>query len=377
MSEQSYRYDLLSCAKSLYAELGLSRKFRGLAGCCSRHNPMSGGFFGFSIMGGSVVVRGRNHCHNRACCPVCSYPRQRRMMSDICHGIWTARHNGHGVYLVTLTFSHGIDDDLGAIQYLMASARQSMYRQGGFRSGIRALGYFGRIVDYEVQLLGKHGPHPHTHELFFADAGLSTDEILYLYDKYWIGSLYDAGLSGRVGVACKVTGYQGVGDYITKMGSEVCLSNFTKESWGGGSMSPMRVLQAFAETGETKYADAWIDYITNIRCKRIIGFSRGLRGALGLADFSDFSDDDSGLYDGDLLQIHPGCIEKIPLADWYRICEDINHGELEKVLRYLKDIQILYDVKADGLNKYNGLISCLKGGDVEELVKMVKTKRKG
>lgn len=374
VGEQSYRYWLLDVARGLYRDAGLDVSLRGLSRCCTRHNPLSGGFFGLSIVGGSVVLRGRNHCHNRACCPVCSYPRQMRTMSDVCHGIWNARHKGHGVYLVTLTFSHGSGDEFGVIQHLLSVARQRMYRQGGFRSWLRSAGYVGRVVDYEVQLMGRNGPHPHTHELFFGDSSLDLWELEEVYDKYWISSLYEAGLSGRVGVRCKVTGYEGVGDYITKMGSEVCLSNFSKDSWGGGSMSPLRVLARYADTGDGLCADAWLDYVLNIRGKRIIGFSRGLRGYLGIGDWDD-GDSGDGPYDADLLSVRLDDVRRLSMAEWADLCADVDGGGLDRVLSYLDDIRVSYDVIGGGLNLYRAVLDCRKGGDVEDLVNMVKNKK--
>lgn len=369
MSEQSYRYQMLLSAQMLYRMVGLQAKLKGLANCCRRYNPAIKGFF-LSLYGGDLVVRGRCKCHNRASCPVCSYPKQRSIMSEICRGIWNARRKGYGVYLVTLTFSHGVGDDLGAIQYMMSYARESMYRQGGFRAGMVEMGYIGRITDYEVQLMGVNGSHPHTHELFFGLSGLNLTEIEELYSKYWVPALYEAGLSGRIGVAVKVTGYKGVGDYITKMGSEVCLQNFSKKSWGGGSLAPMQVLSRYTDIGDQRYADAWIDYVMNIRGKRLIGFSRGLRDCLGMMEFEDVNEVDD-TRNVDVLQVNLDDSRKLSMCEWYDVCEMMQNGELNSALSYLKSIRISYEIYGGGLNRLRDIVYCRDMGDVEGIQRLV------
>lgn len=375
MSEQSYRYQMLLSAQSLYRMSGLQARLKGLVNCCSRYNPAVNGFF-LSLSGGDLVVRGRGHCHNRASCPVCSYPRQRGMMSDICHGIWNARHQGYGVYLVTLTFSHGVGDDLGAIQYMMSEARQRMYRHGGFRGGMLDMGYIGRVTDYEVQLMGVNGAHPHTHELFFGSAGLFLSDLEELYNKYWLTALYESGLSARVGVAVKVTGYKGVGDYITKMGSEVCLQNFSKQSWGGGSLAPLQVLSRYTDTADDRYADAWLDYVMHIRGKRIIGFSRGLRERLDMRAFADVDEVDDTC-NADVLQVSLDDSRKLSMCEWYDLCDQMINGQLDDVLSYLKSIHISYEIYGGGLNRLRDIIYCRDVGDVEGLERLVKSVTKG
>lgn len=322
----------------------------GVKDCC-KFAPAGAFYFGV-LQDGSVGLFGLNKCHRRSSCPVCAIGRDVEDLNRIQYAIHEARKRNWGVYLVTFTFSHCLADTLDDLQARYSWANEQMYRNGSYRKDLKyCLGYHGRITDYEVQLCGENGYHPHRHELFFCEEGLELDFFEWIIRQYYLKALSESGLSAREDIGVKVDGYQGVGNYITKMSAEITLGNHTKESWDGSSLSPFRCLQMWHETREKFYASWWCDYVCHIRGKRKLGWSRGLKDLLGVREFVDELTSDNVLY-------HPFVIipgrdsRRFPLWKWREMSEEINGRCYEDVLEELNRIQILYDVDEDGLKIY-------------------------
>lgn len=352
-NERIYRYELLDSALQLYRKYGLEDKLSGLC-ACSRFAPLKS--FGFAVLpDGSVVLEGLNKCHCRSSCPVCAYGEQIATMNEIQRGIYNARHMGYGVYLVTFTFRHGSGDDLSVLQSGFSEARQRLYRNHSYRDFMRSLGYQGRISDYEVQLCGANGYHPHSHELFILDPDLDLEMIEDLSADYWLESLSSVGLSAKKDISCNVLGYRGVGDYITKMGAELCLGNFTKDAWdGSSSMSPLRCLAKYHDTGDDYYGAWWCDYVLNVRRKRMLGWSRGLKDRLHCRDFvEDVVEQDWSSLDGDRRAVividDANDLRRLAPWQWCTLREVMNRGGIREVEELLKKVRIPYYVNTNGL----------------------------
>lgn len=354
-NERIYRYELQDTAREIYRRFGVVWNVKGLYSCC-RYAPKNE--IRFDVTGdGSVCLIGLNHCNSRSSCPVCAYPMQLGTLNDLENAIWLARHKGYGVYLVTYTFSHGVGDNLAMIQDMFSEAKQMMYRDKSFRGVMDYYGYIGRITDYEIQLCGRNGYHPHTHDLSVMDADLDLDEVRDIYADYWCRFLDAVGLSARDDISVTVLGYKGVGDYITKMGCEVSLGNFTKQSRGEGSLSPFQCLAMYKETGKEFYAVNWLEYVLNIKRKRIIGWSRGLKDRLGLAEFKEENEACEEFGSCPLLVLDD--VKEVDVLrpwQWRTLKECLEKGMIEEVEEVLKKVRISYHVNKIGLQRYEEVL---------------------
>lgn len=352
-NERIFRYELQDVAVQLYRDYKVDWNVKGLCSCC-RYVPNKDLSFKITKEG-IIYLNGLNHCNSRSSCPVCAYPAQLRTLNEIESAIWLARHKGYGVYLITYTFSHTCNDRLAMIQDMFAEAKQMMYRDKAFRNLMKYYGYIGRITDYEIMLCGKNGFHPHTHDLEFMEEDLNLIEIQEIYADYWVKYLEKVGLSAREDISVKVLGYRGVGNYITKMGSEICLGNFTKSTrFDDCSYSPFQCLAMYYNTHNEFYGINWIEYVLNIKGKRIIGWSRGLRDYLGVKDFDNL--DESGIVDDCVVPFivfdEPRDVDKLNPWQWRTLRECLNVGALREVEDVLKMVKISYHINQIGLNRF-------------------------
>lgn len=349
--ERVYRYRLQESALRAYREMSCENRVGGVLDC-SRFCPS--GCFWFGVMSdGSVGLYGLNRCHRRSSCPVCSLGADVACLNEIQYAIWRARRDGLGVYLVTYTFSHCKADTLDELQRMYAWANEDLWRNGSYRRDLdMCLGYRGRITDYEVQLCGRNGYHPHRHELFFCDPDLELDFFEWVVSGHYLKALSKAGLSASEEIGVKVDGYQGVGDYITKMSAECTLGKHTKVSWGGGSMSPFECLRAWHETGDRYYAAWWCDYVCSVKGKRMLGWSRGLKDRFKVRRFVDEMSVDS-VASHPLVVVPARDYGRVPVWKWREMSERMNSREFDDVCEELDRIRISYHVDGDGLQIYN------------------------
>lgn len=355
-NEKIYRYELQESARELYRRYNVDWDLKGLVSCC-RFAPTKE--LSVKITNdGTIYLNGLNHCNSRSSCPVCAYPMQLKTLNEIEHAIWLGRKAGHGVYLITYTFSHGVGDNLSMIQDMFSEAKQMMYRDKSYREIMKYYGYVGRITDYEIQICGKNGFHPHTHDLEFLDEDINLKEIQDIYADYWLKCLEAVGLSAKKDITVKVLGYKGVGDYITKMGCEISLGSFTKYSRSEYSLSPFQCLTMYHETKNDFYGLNWIEYVCNIKRKRIIGWSRGLRDYLGVRQFDEVNESDTW-EEGDFpLMVFDDYrdIEKLKPWQWRTLKESLQVGNLEIVEDVLKMVRISYHFNKFGLKRYHDLV---------------------
>lgn len=356
-NERIFRYELQDTAVQLYKDLNVDWDVKGLCSCC-RYVPKKE--LSFKITkDGTIYLEGLNHCNNRASCPVCSYPAQLKTLNEIERAIWLARHRGYGVYLVTYTFAHGAGDNLAMIQDMFAEAKMMMYRDKDFRALMKYYGYVGRITTYEIQLCGLNGYHPHTHDLEFLDEDISPAEIEEVFSRYWLEYLEMVGLSARSDIGVKVLGYKGVGDYITKMGCELTLGNFTKQSRDDNSLSPLQCLTMYHNTKNYFYGLHWIEYVLNIKRKRIIGWSRGLRDFIGVRDFDEIVED--GTVDDCVTPFlvfdEPRDVDKLKPWQMRTLKECLNNGMLKEVEDLLKMVRVSYHINNIGLKRYHDILN--------------------
>lgn len=337
--ERVYRYSLLDASCDAFGLVGVDM---GGLGCCSRYGVYSG--TSINSLEGSLVIGGLQHCHSVACCPVCSYSLGIERCNEIGSFIWCVRKQGFGVYLVSLTCSHKMTDDLALLIKRMMSASSAMWRNGSLRRSLKDWGYLGRITSFEVMTHGVNGFHPHLHILLIGSDDLDVDAVGADLLDYWSKSLKSEGLKCNEH-GCDVMGYKGVTDYITKMQTELSLLNVTKDmSKGGESMSPMNLLSCWNIERDVSFAREWVDYCIGVKGKRITVWSRGLRDVASMLrkQYNLEIPDDKKEMNGLIIFDDSRQYEKLKPWQWRLLVEMIYQDKIDKVLRLMDDKGIGY-----------------------------------
>lgn len=351
--ERVYRHHLLDASIDAFSCVG-GADMGGLASCCR----YSTGLFGSAICAtdNGIFLQGVQHCHSISCCPVCSYSLGVERCNEIGSFIWCVRKEHKGVYLVSLDCSHKIDDDFSSLLKSLMSASMAMWRDGSLRRVLSSVGFVGRITSFECMMGGVNGFHPHFHILVIADEGLDVDFLGGLFLAEWKKSLKASGLFCNEH-GCDCLGYEGVGDYITKMQSELSLLNATKNYGKGksGSMSPMQYLRMWDLERNPDYAETWVNYVKTVKGKRVNVWSRGLKDyASRLREKYDIhlkgldNSDMEGLIVLDNFRDY----QKLKPEEWRLLIELIYKGKLDSVRTVLDARHIPYYANNNAINKF-------------------------
>lgn len=340
VNEKVFRYKMKESFENLCDYFRLWNRLKNPYNCCRRFYA-SPSFFVDDW--GRCYLKGLQHCKARAFCPVCSLKAQKDSLDQIRQGIINARKKGLYVCLVTYNFSHHKVDELPIIQAAFGLAKQNMYRNGSFRRFIKNNGYIGRITDYEVQLCGDNGYHPHSHDLEFFNNDIDLDLIKDKYVVYYLNALNESGLYAKEDVAVDVLDYKGVGDYVTKLSSEMTLHLQTKDSWSN-SLSPLRCLKAYMQTDDLFYGSYFMDYVLNVRGKRILGWSRDLKGFLGVVNEKIEKEDDDFIF-----VVNNKDFDKLNRVNWFGMAADLSCGNVDDCFDHLKRLSISYTLNESAL----------------------------
>ena len=215
--------------------------------------------------------------------------------------------------MITFTLKHGVGDDLSGLfdrMKLADRSQQKMYcykRLVGYRRVARKkkilvpseVGYVGRVSAAEVTL-GKHGWHPHLHQLWFFDRRLTVLELERLRaDLFscWSSASQSAGLPApleffvgadgkRHAVGVDVCRALSAAEYIAKFGVdrvrhwgvEKELAGSHVKSAGKGD-SPFQLLYKYSQ-GDSAAGQRFSVYAESTLGRHQLEFSKGLRARL-------------------------------------------------------------------------------------------------
>ena len=200
---------------------------------------------------------------------------------------------GHAV-LVTLTFSHSIDDQADEV------IDDALKAWSGFNSGrFKTIKNRWGIVDFIRVIETTHswvnGLHPHHHVALLTDRPIGQDpddphELLdFQADLYqaWSAALETLGREAHyeIGVDVEpVRDEEGVGSYISKIELELTRGDLKR---GRGESRSMWQVGLDAADGCQRSAAVWADYVRAIRARRWISTSEGLWERFGINDRTD------------------------------------------------------------------------------------------
>jgi hypothetical protein len=268
--------------------------------------------------------RGIVRCANAWACPICSrviMERNRRRISRLIS--WANQgHRGLKCVMVTLTFPHTSGD---GTRDLLAQHAEAMTRFRAGRSGEELrerFGLVGFVRALELQLGGRNGAHPHTHELWVVgedtDAEALRASVVERWAEAWRWREIRRGrrkgeMVGRLDFndakaleafrirSVDIHDNATAGDYLAKLDED---EKTKHEAWaadremagaavkGGKGRSPLRLLAdaADADLSAVERREAgrlYIEAIDSLRGRPPIYWSQGLRALAHIDEATD------------------------------------------------------------------------------------------
>lgn len=236
--------------------------------------------------------QGLQVCGSVHVCPCCSSKISERRRVEVASAIAAAKAQGLAVYLLTLTFPHGLGDDLGEITDKALAAYSKLFR-GKAGVGLRdKIGLEGTIRAVEVTH-GANGWHPHFHVLLFLKPGklITPQEVHALVAPRWQKVAVSAGLPmPSLSHGCHCDGGEKAAAYVAKGSTWGLESEITKGqvkiAKGAKGATPFALLRDYAE-GNRQAGALFSEYARVFEGKRQLVWSKGLKRRFAIADFSD------------------------------------------------------------------------------------------
>lgn len=303
--DRAMRYELLSSARALFLYQG---KQEGLQHPHDWHRTSKckwinvSGFVGVhaSREHCSAFYTGLMSCGSVWACPVCAAKVQERRREEVAQAVGWADAEGLQSCMVTLTFPHYAWQKLADLIAQQTDALHRLRAGAPWTRFKAATGYRGLIRSLELTV-GDNGWHPHTHELWFVDAGVNAEAMKAKILERWRSSCARAGLldlSNADQVAAfdahsvDVKGWCKASDYLAKqddsrhwgVDSEIAKAS-TKAGRAKGK-HPFGLL-AMAAEGDKKAGAQYAEYAQVMRGKRQLYWSAGLKGRVGVDEQTD------------------------------------------------------------------------------------------
>ena len=299
------RYALGRVARAIYAKQGERER---LPYVLNYHRTAKCGYLTIadeiginkSTQHNKAFFTGINTCGSVWTCPSCGAKIQERRRAEITQGLEFMYNAGKKAVMVTITFPHGMGDDLAELLAKQAKALQKL-RAGSPWSRLKArTGFEGLIRSLEITY-GQNGYHPHTHELWFVDPQVNTTWLHSEVLKRWESACIKAGLldgsddnqvkhfrQHSIDIKDKVSS----SDYLAKQdssrnwGADRELAKSSSKGSKAG-VHPFQFLANFQETGDGIWAARWLDYSQAMQGKRQIFWSHGLKKRVGIGELTD------------------------------------------------------------------------------------------
>lgn len=270
-----------------------------------------------AVDGSSAHFAGVTTCGSVWHCPVCAAKVAEARRAELQQGMVAHVHSGGAAYLLTLTFPHEADHDLGDMLERFDKARQSWRNARKVKAILGAegeAGVAGSVSSLEVTVSMENGWHPHLHLLVFADRNglgeISFDGTVRMDEEAnlgspaidrlkaeWVRILRKVGLGDDSKItwmmerALNVRGGEMAAEYIAKFGrderwgqSSELTRNHAKIGKAGRSgeilhFTPFQLL-AWASQGDGWAYHRFREYAEAFEGKRMLSWSRGLKKRL-------------------------------------------------------------------------------------------------
>ena len=307
------------------------------------------------VLGGDpVVLQTQYGCHYgnlMVCgmpwtCPPCASRISERRREEIETAI--ERHKeetGGKVFMLTLTFPHGSEDDLRRMLRFLRKARnrfRGSRRMGRLRQFLEVV---GTISALEVTWGLLNGWHPHVHEIWLVGPEFNEEDLEGLQEELlllWRRACRNAKLpepDAYHGV--DITTGDDLAGYIAKWGMGAELTKANSKRGKEGRYTPWDLLRWHGETGDEKPAELFREYAQAFYGARQLVWSPHLKEIYRIGERTD-----EQLAEEQKEQAV--IVIRIDKEDWSRVCEDrgrgmvlvlAENGGASAVLRYLETLR--------------------------------------
>lgn len=236
--------------------------------------------------------QGLQVCASPWACPVCASKIAERRRVEVAAAIATAKACGLAVELLTLTFPHGLGDDLATITAAGLRAYSKLFSG---KAGVKLrerIGLQGTIRALEVTH-GENGWHPHFHVLLFSGRGQSVTTQRAQADiaARWQNVCVSSGLPRpSLSHGCRLDGGDNAAGYVAKGSTWGLESELTrgqsKISKNRKGRTPFALLRSYAD-GDKQAGALFAEYAEVFEGKRQLVWSNGLKRRLAVSDVTD------------------------------------------------------------------------------------------
>ncbi|MEG1124817.1 MAG: protein rep [Citrobacter sp.] len=263
---------------------------------------------------GSAFYSGVMNCGSVWACPVCAAKVQERRREEVAKAVAWADAQGLQAVMVTLTFPHYAWQQLAELLEQQKTALKYLREGSPWIRFKKATGYQGLIRSLELTH-GQNGWHPHTHELWFVDAGTDADTMKQTVLERWKTSCARAGLldldnAYQVAAfeehAVDVKGWCTASDYLAKQddsrhwGVDAEIAKASTKAGRAKGKHPFALLTLF-QGGDWQAGHRYLDYAAAMKGKRQLFWSAGLKAKVGVIEQSDEEVAEEQRDDADLL----------------------------------------------------------------------------
>ncbi|MBS4040102.1 MAG: protein rep [Flavobacteriales bacterium] len=241
-------------------------------------------------------------CGSPWACPVCASKIQTRRAIEIQEAFkWAYRDKKYQMMMVTLTFPHGIDDDLGDMLEKVKLAMVYFRKGENYDKFKKSIDYQGMIKATEITWGKINGWHPHTHELQIVK--YDTDEkeqerikafILNQWEKACTkaGLLKHGSIMNFRKVAVDIIFHAKDSDYLAKLnhvekawGADKEMASATTKKGRATGFTPWQLLEQ--SDGNEQYRNLFLEYALRMKGKKQLVWSRGLKKKVGITEKTD------------------------------------------------------------------------------------------
>lgn len=225
-------------------------------------------------------------------CPVCAKQITEKRREELKTGLttWKNAHSG-GVLLLTLTFSHSVNQPLKSLLEGQKRAYKRFCENTRVVNLLKRIGVTHKIKGFEVTY-GANGWHPHNHILLLTEHnvlnfGIYQEELAQI----WISCCTRSGLNApsmQHGLDIRDGSY--AEQYVSKWGLEHELTKGHVKQGRNGSFTPFDLLNYSMVDGEMNgrtAASLFQEYAIATKGARQLVWSRGLKALLGIEEKTD------------------------------------------------------------------------------------------
>ena len=307
------------------------------------------------VLGGDpVVLQTRHGCHYgnlMVCgsvwtCPPCATKISERRREEIELGV--ERHieqTGGQIFMITLTFPHGSEDDL---KKMLKRFRKALNKfKGSRRMGKlkRFLEVVGTIRALEVTWGALNGWHPHVHEIWLLGPEFSEEDLEGLQEELlllWRRACKNSGFAEPDAYhGVDVTIGEDLAGYMAKWGMGAELTKAHIKRGKEGRYTPWDLLRWYDETGDEQAAELFREYAQAFHGAHQLVWSDGLKAHYRIGKYTDQEL-------AERQEEEAVIVIRIAKADWRLVCQDRGRGAVlvlaenggaPAVLRYLENLR--------------------------------------